>query len=53
MQNCEASQIAPRIQQLLEMSGAKTKKLKRNPVQSVSESARGIWSQFHDDPRPL
>ena len=51
--NLQSSQIAPRIEQLLETSGAKTKGLKRTPVKSVAESARGIWSQFHDDPRQL
>ena len=51
--NLQSSQISPRIEQLLETSGAKTKGLKRMPVKSVAESARGIWSQFHDDPRQL
>ncbi|WFD35901.1 39S ribosomal protein L51, mitochondrial [Malassezia cuniculi] len=51
--NYQASQVGPRIQQLLETSGAKTKGLKRTPVKSVTESARGIWSQFHDEARQL
>ncbi|WFD41492.1 39S ribosomal protein L51, mitochondrial [Malassezia psittaci] len=48
-----ATQIWPKAQQILDSSGKKTRGLKRTPVESSNESARGIWSPFHDDPRDL
>ncbi|WFD30670.1 39S ribosomal protein L51, mitochondrial [Malassezia sp. CBS 17886] len=51
--NLDATQVARKVQLLLDSSGMKTGKLKRNPVVSTSESARGIWSPFHDAPRKL
>ncbi|WFD06219.1 39S ribosomal protein L51, mitochondrial [Malassezia vespertilionis] len=53
LQNLEATQVAPKIQQLLDSSGTKTDGLKRNPVRSTASSARGIWSPLHDDPHTL
>ncbi|KAL4402328.1 39S ribosomal protein L51, mitochondrial [Malassezia pachydermatis] len=51
--NLAATQIIPKMQLLLESSGTKTTHLKRNPVQSSSESARGIWSPLHDEAHKL
>lgn len=48
-----ATQIGPKAQLILDASGKKTHGLKRTPVQSTTESARGIWSPLHDDPREL
>jgi len=48
-----ASQIGPKAQLILDASGAKTTALKRTPVRSVSESARGIWSPLHDKPHEV
>ncbi|WFC96886.1 39S ribosomal protein L51, mitochondrial [Malassezia brasiliensis] len=48
-----ATQIGPKAQQILDASGKKTSALKRMPVQSTTESARGIWSPLHDDPHEL
>ena len=47
--NMQATQIMPKMQLILDSSGAKTHRLKRTPVASTSESARGIWSPMHDD----
>jgi len=41
------------VQLILDASGLKNKSLKRTPVYSVNESARGIWSPMHDDPLSL
>lgn len=51
--NLAATQIGPKAQQILDSSGKKTHGLKRSTVESSSESARGIWSPLHDDPREL
>lgn len=48
--NMPATQIMPKMQLILDSSGSKTHRLKRTPVASTSESARGIWSPMHDDP---
>ena len=48
--NCPfCKKIMPKMQLILDSSGAKTHRLKRTPVASTSESARGIWSPMHDD----
>lgn len=47
--NLQATQIAPKMQLILDSSGAKTQHLKRTPVASTSESARGIWSPLHGE----
>lgn len=51
--NLPASAIGPKVQLLLDASGLKNLSLKRTPVRSVTESARGIWSPLHDKPRDL
>jgi len=51
--NLQASEIGPKVQLILDASGLKNKSLKRTPVYSVNESARGIWSPMHDDPLSL
>ncbi|KAF8344224.1 thioredoxin-like protein [Cantharellus anzutake] len=39
--------VMDKIQLLLDSSGAKIKPLKGRPVQSTTDSARGIWSGLH------
>lgn len=51
--NLPATQIGPKAKQILDASGKKLAHVKRTPVQSANESARGIWSPLHDDPRQL
>lgn len=52
--NLDANQVEQKVKLVLESSGDKIKSLKRNPVvpsaTSQEGSARGIWSQFHDNP---
>ncbi|KDQ20378.1 hypothetical protein BOTBODRAFT_26377 [Botryobasidium botryosum FD-172 SS1] len=45
----EATGISQKVQLLLDSSGAKIKPLKGHPVQSTTESARGVWSGLHID----
>ncbi|TFK30697.1 mitochondrial ribosomal protein subunit L51 [Coprinopsis marcescibilis] len=47
LQQLEVTGIQKKIQLLLESSGAKIKPLKSLPVQSTTESPRGIWSGLH------
>ncbi|TKY84748.1 hypothetical protein EX895_005828 [Sporisorium graminicola] len=46
--NLDANQVEAKIKQVVESSGRKIKSLKRRPVESKVESARGVWSQMHD-----
>ncbi|PWN49112.1 hypothetical protein IE53DRAFT_162387 [Violaceomyces palustris] len=48
LQNLAATGVLPKVQLLLDSSGNKITSLKRRPVESVTESARGIWSALHD-----
>ncbi|SPO26342.1 related to MRPL51 - mitochondrial ribosomal protein, large subunit [Ustilago trichophora] len=48
--NLDANQVEAKIKQVVESSGNKIKALKRRPVVSKSEAARGVWSQLHDKP---
>jgi large subunit ribosomal protein L43 len=48
----EVTGIQQKVQLLLDSSGAKIKPLKRNPVESTTEAARGIWSGLHAN-RPI
>ncbi|SPC64381.1 related to MRPL51 - mitochondrial ribosomal protein, large subunit [Ustilago sp. UG-2017b] len=48
--NLDANQVEQKLRHVVESSGAKTKALKRRPVESKSEGARGIWSQLHSKP---
>jgi large subunit ribosomal protein L43 len=43
----EVPTIEQKVQLLLDSSGAKIKPLKGRPVESTTESARGIWSGLH------
>ncbi|KAG8968263.1 hypothetical protein FRC03_008129 [Tulasnella sp. 419] len=43
----DARTLEQKVQLLLDSSGAKIKSLKRRPVESMTESARGIWSGLH------
>lgn len=45
--NLDANQVEAKLKQVVEASGAKTKSLKRRPVESRTEGARGMWSQLH------
>ncbi|KAJ3575913.1 hypothetical protein NP233_g773 [Leucocoprinus birnbaumii] len=45
----EVTAIQQKVQLLLDSSGAKIKPLKRKPVESTTEAARGIWSGLHAD----
>lgn len=45
--NLDANQVEAKLKQVVESSDAKVKSLKRRPVESKSEGARGIWSQLH------
>lgn len=48
--NLDANQVEQKLRHVVESSGAKIKVLKRRPVESKSEGARGIWSQLHSKP---
>lgn len=50
VKSLEANAVAAKATQLLHASGEKIKPLKRRPVVSTTESARGIWSVLHDLP---
>lgn len=43
----ETATVEQKVQLLLDSSGAKIKPLKGRPVESTTESARGIWSGMH------
>lgn len=45
----EVTGIEKKVELLLDSSGAKIKPLKRRPVESRTEAARGIWSGLHAD----
>ncbi|KIY45228.1 mitochondrial ribosomal protein subunit L51 [Fistulina hepatica ATCC 64428] len=47
LQKLEVTGIQKKVQLLLDSSGAKIKPLKRKPVESTTESPRGIWSGVH------
>ncbi|KAE8212591.1 hypothetical protein CF319_g6476 [Tilletia indica] len=47
VRNREHTSVASKIQLLLDSSGRKITSLKRRPVESSNESARGIWSPLH------
>ncbi|KAK0535616.1 39S ribosomal protein L51, mitochondrial [Tilletia horrida] len=47
VRNREPSGVASKLQLLLDASGRKVVALKRRPVESANESARGIWSPLH------
>ena len=47
MQNLPANSVAKVLELLLNSSGRKIVSLKRRPVESIAESARGIWSALH------
>ncbi|KAF8979093.1 thioredoxin-like protein [Cyathus striatus] len=49
LQKLEVTGIQQKVQLLLDASGAKIKPLKRRPVESTTEAARGIWSGLHAD----
>lgn len=49
----EVTGITQKVELLLDASGAKIKPLKRRPVESTTEAARGIWSGVHADPPRL
>ncbi|SNX85070.1 related to MRPL51 - mitochondrial ribosomal protein, large subunit [Melanopsichium pennsylvanicum] len=51
--NLDANQVEAKLKQVIESSGARIKSLKRTPVVSKQDSARGIWSQLHDKPVDL
>ncbi|CAG7846204.1 SubName: Full=Uncharacterized protein {ECO:0000313/EMBL:CCA70049.1} [Serendipita indica DSM 11827] len=44
----EENGIVSKVKLILESTGAKIKPLKRDPVVSVTPSARGIWSSLHE-----
>jgi large subunit ribosomal protein L43 len=48
--NLEATQVAAKVQILLNASGAKLKSLKNLTVEAApgNEAARGVWSAIHD-----
>lgn len=52
LNSLEVTAIQQKIRLLLDASGAKIKPLKRRPVESTTESPRGIWSGLHAD-RPI
>ncbi|EPQ26848.1 uncharacterized protein PFL1_05483 [Pseudozyma flocculosa PF-1] len=47
VKNLEGNGVEATLKKLRDDSGAKTKSLKRIPVESKAESARGIWSALH------
>ncbi|KAI0755120.1 thioredoxin-like protein [Daedaleopsis nitida] len=47
LKDFEVTGIQQKVQLLLDSSGAKIKPLKRSPVESRTEAARGIWSGLH------
>lgn len=47
LQNLDAGQVEQKVKLVVESSGEKIKSLKRRPVVSKGESARGVWSQLH------
>ncbi|EAU92973.1 mitochondrial ribosomal protein subunit L51 [Coprinopsis cinerea okayama7 len=47
LQRLEVNGIQKKIELLLDSSGAKIRPLKSVPVQSTTESPRGIWSGLH------
>lgn len=50
LQRLEVNGVERKVQLILESSGAKIKPLKKGRiVESMSESARGIWSGLHVD----
>jgi large subunit ribosomal protein L43 len=51
LKELEPSGIRQKVQLLLDSSGAKIKPLKSRPLESTTESVRGIWSGLHA-PRP-
>ncbi|KAF5337180.1 hypothetical protein D9611_003426 [Ephemerocybe angulata] len=51
LKGLEPSGIRKKVELLLDSSGAKIKPLKSRPVESSTESVRGIWSGVHA-PRP-
>ncbi|KAI4522905.1 hypothetical protein K525DRAFT_222717 [Schizophyllum commune Loenen D] len=51
LRDLEVNGIEKKVQLLLDSSGAKIVPLKRRTVESMTESARGIWSGLHA-PRP-
>ncbi|KIK04340.1 hypothetical protein K443DRAFT_676090, partial [Laccaria amethystina LaAM-08-1] len=49
LNSLEVTAIHKKVRLLLDSSGAKIKPLKRRPVESTTEAARGIWSGLHAD----
>ncbi|TRM62392.1 thioredoxin-like protein [Schizophyllum amplum] len=49
LRDMEVNGIEKKVQLLLDSSGAKIVPLKRRTVESMTESARGIWSGLHAD----
>lgn len=47
VRNMEPSKIEQKLNVLRDSSGAQLKPYRGNPVKSVNESVRGIWSPFH------
>ncbi|KAN0060591.1 39S ribosomal protein L51, mitochondrial [Thecaphora frezii] len=47
VKNLRENGVEAVVNKLRDSSGAKTKSLKRLPVESKAESARGIWSALH------
>ncbi|KAK0566078.1 39S ribosomal protein L51, mitochondrial [Tilletia horrida] len=53
VRNLEVDGVSKKFQVLLDSSGRKTASLKRRPVESINESARGIWSPLHTAERKV
>ncbi|EDR15102.1 mitochondrial 54S ribosomal protein MRPL51 [Laccaria bicolor S238N-H82] len=49
LNSLEVTGIHKKVRLLLDSSGAKIKPLKRRPVESTTQAARGIWSGLHAD----
>lgn len=49
LNSLEVTAIHKKVRLLLDSSGAKIKPLKRRPVESTTQAARGIWSGLHAD----
>lgn len=47
LKGLDRREVLDRIQLLLDSSGEKIRSLRGKPVQSISESTRGVWSGMH------
>ncbi|KDN53432.1 hypothetical protein K437DRAFT_253130 [Tilletiaria anomala UBC 951] len=53
LRNLPRNSVSKTLELLLNSSGKKIVSLKRKPVESITESARGIWSALHAPPKQL